>query len=82
MNFQNVVDQATNGLSDNKLSKILGVARQGIPAWRKHGSIPNDNVLDQLAELSGLPVEKVYYAAYAEKVHNPIVAEQLRHLAA
>jgi len=61
---------------------MLGVARQGIPAWRKKGSIPQDSVLDKLAELSGIPVEKVYLAAYAEKIHNPKVAEEFRHLAA
>ncbi len=82
MTFQEIVNQATQGLSDNKLSKMLGIARQGIPAWRINGSIPKDEVLDKLAEMADVPVEQVYFAAYAEKVHNPRVAEKFRHLAA
>lgn len=85
MNFINVLDAATAQLSDNKLSKQLGISRTTVSGWRNRGSIPEDEVLEKLAEISGIPVEKVFYAAYAEKVHNPIVAALLRnnsHLAA
>jgi transcriptional regulator with XRE-family HTH domain len=85
MNFLDVLNAATTELSDNKLSKKLGISRTTVSAWRNRGTIPEDEVLEQLAELSGIPVDKVLYAAYAEKVHNPVVAQLLRnnsHLAA
>jgi hypothetical protein len=56
-----------------------------VSSWRNRGSIPEDEVLDKLAELTGLPVEKVYFAAYADKIHNPLVAKLMReqsHLSA
>jgi transcriptional regulator with XRE-family HTH domain len=81
MNIQDIIIQARQGLSDNKLSKELGVSRQAVKWWRE-GTIPKDEILDKLAEMSGIPVEKVYFAAYAEKLHNPKVAAAFRHLAA
>lgn len=85
MNFLDVLNAATTELSDNKLSQKLGIKRQTVSSWRTRGSIPEDYVLERLAEISGIPVEKVFYAAYAEKVHNPMVAQLLRnnsHMAA
>lgn len=85
MNFIDVLNTATADLSDNMLSRKLGITRQTVSAWRNTGAIPKDAVLDKLAEISNIPVEKVYFAAYAEKIHNPIVAKAMReynHLAA
>jgi len=79
MNFLDVLDAATTELSDNKLSKKLGIARTTVSAWRNRGTIPEDVVLDKLSELTGISVEKVYFAAYADKIHNPVVAEALRN---
>ena len=62
---------ATTVLSDYALAKKLNISRNTVSAWRNRGCIPNDDILDQLAELSGLPVEKVYFAAYAEKFITP-----------
>lgn len=78
MNFLDVLNTATAELSDNKLSKKLGINRTTVSNWRNLGTIPQDETLEKLAELTGIPVEKVFYAAYAEKVHNPIVAQLLR----
>lgn len=85
MNFLDVLNAATTELSDNKLSQKLGIGRTTVSAWRNRGTIPEDAVLDKLADLTGLPVEKVYFAAYADRIHNPLVAKALRdysHLAA
>lgn len=79
MNFLDVLNTATADLSDNKLSKKLGINRTAVSNWRNRGTIPEDATLEKLAEIAGLPVEKVFYAAYAEKVHNPMVAELLRN---
>jgi len=68
MNFIDVLNAATTELSDNKLSKKLGVSRTSVSGWRNYGHVPHDAVLDKLAELSGLPIEKVYFAAYADKI--------------
>jgi len=78
MNFLDVLNTATADLSDNKLSKKLGIGRTAVSNWRNCGTIPQDETLEKLAELTGIPVEKVFYAAYAEKIHNPIVAQLLR----
>lgn len=79
MNFLDVLDTATANLSDNKLSKKLGIGRATVSSWRNRGSIPEDYILDKLAEITGIPVEKVYFASYADKVHNPTVAALLRN---
>ena len=78
MNFIDVLNAATTELSDNKLSKKLGIKRQTVSTWRNRGSIPTDDILDQLAEISNIPVAKVYFAAYADKIHNPIAAAAFR----
>ena len=81
MNFIDVLNAATTELSDNKLSKKLGISRSTVSGWRNCGAVPHDDILDQLAEISGLPVVTVYFAAYADKVHNPKAAEAFRALA-
>ena len=78
MKFLDVLNAAAAGLSDNKLSQKLGIRRQTVSGWRCNGKIPEDEILEILAELSGIPAEKVFYAAYAEKIHNPIVSSFLR----
>lgn len=82
MNFIDVLNTATTELSDYALAKKLGINRKTVSAWRNRGSIPNDDVLEELANISGLPVEKVFYAAYADKIHNPMISSLLRQSAA
>ncbi|MGV2873514.1 helix-turn-helix domain-containing protein [Colwellia sp. E150_009] len=85
MNFIDVLNSATTGVSDYALAKKLAISCSTVSAWRNRGTIPSDEILEVLSEMSGIPIEKVFYAAYAEKIHNPIVAELLRnnsHLAA
>lgn len=85
MNFLDVLNAATTELSDNKLSQKLGIKRQTVSSWRNRGSIPEDDILEKLSEISGIPLDKVLCAAYAEKIHNPVISELLRnnsHLAA
>lgn len=79
MNFIDVLNTATADLSDNKLSKKLGIGRATVSSWRNRGSIPEDWILDKLAEMTGIPVEKVYFASYADKVHNPMFSALLRN---
>lgn len=79
MNFIDVLNAATTQLSDNKLSKELGVRRQTVSSWRNRGYIPSDDILEKLSEISGIPVEKVYFATYADKVGNPVVSALLRN---
>ena len=78
MNFLDVLNTATANLSDNKLSKKLGIGRTTVSAWRNRGTIPEDEVLDKLAEITGIPAEKVYFASYADKVHSPMFSALLR----
>ena len=82
MNFQDVLNTVTQGHSDNQTSKKLGVSRTAFSNWRNGRRVPEDEILDRMVELSGLPVEKVYLAAYAEKLHNAKAAAAFRHLAA
>jgi len=82
MNFLDVLNTATQGDSDGMTAKKLGITRQAFSGWRNGRRIPEDEMLDRLAELSGLPVEKVYLAAYADRLHNSKAAKAFRHLAA
>lgn len=81
MNFQDVLNAVAAGDSDNMTSKKLGVSRNLFSLWRTGRQTPKDDTLDKMAELSGLPIHQVYLAAYAEKLHNPKVAEVFRELA-
>ncbi|MGL1956276.1 MAG: helix-turn-helix domain-containing protein [Colwellia sp.] len=79
------MNSATTGISDYRLAKKLSISCNTVSAWRNRGTIPNDDVLEKLAGMAEMPVEKVYFAAYADKIHNPLVAQLLReqsHLAA
>jgi len=78
MKFIDVLNAATTELSDNKLSKKLGIGRATVSSWRNRGSIPEDWILDKLSELTEIPVEKVYFAAYADKINNPLAARAFR----
>lgn len=82
MNFQDVLNTVTQGNSDGMTAKKLGVSRQAFSNWRNNRRIPEDDILDRMVELSGLTIQQVYLAAYAEKLHNPKAAEAFRHLAA
>ena len=81
MNFQDVLNSVCNGDSDNKTSKKINVSRITFSRYRNGHAIPNDATLDRIIELTGLDAMKVYYAAYAEKINNPKVAEEFRKLA-
>lgn len=78
MNFQDVLDKVCNGVSDNKTSKKLGISRVIFSRYRNGHTIPTDETLDRMIELSGLDPVDVYHAAYAEKIQNPIVAKAFR----
>jgi transcriptional regulator with XRE-family HTH domain len=78
MNFIDVLNTATMGISDYRLAKNLSISTTTVSSWRNRGSIPSDDILEKLANMADMPVEKVFYAAYAEKVHNPYVAKLLR----
>jgi transcriptional regulator with XRE-family HTH domain len=82
MNFLDVLNVATADLSDNMLSKKLGIRRQTVSLWRNRGTIPEDETLEKLAALAGISTEKMFYIAYAEKINNPVVASALRQFAA
>ncbi len=82
MNFQDVLDKVCGDLSDNKTSQKLGVSRVMFSRYRNGHRLPSNNMLDKMVEASGLTPAQVYLAAYAEKIDNPKVAEQFRHLAA
>lgn len=79
MTLQDVLNKVCNGMSDNKTSQKLGITRITFSKYRNGHSIPSDVVLDKMIESSGLDPVQVYMAAYAEKVHNPIVAEAFRN---
>ena len=79
MTLQDLLDKVCDGASDNKTSQKLGISRQIFSAYRNGRKNPSDDVLDKMIELSGLDPVKVYMAAYAEKIHNPIVAEAFRN---
>jgi transcriptional regulator with XRE-family HTH domain len=78
MNLQDVLDKVCNGMSDNKTSQKLNISRISFSKYRNGHSIPSDEVLEKFIEATDLNPVDVYLAAYAEKVHNPIVAEAFR----
>ena len=78
MTLQDVLNKVCDGMSDNKTSKKLGISRTTFSSYRTGHSNPSDEVLDRMIEISGLDPVIVYMAAYAEKVHNPVVAEAFR----
>lgn len=78
MNLQDVLDKVCGELSDNKTSQKLGLTRTSFSRYRNGHTIPSDEVLDKMIEISGLDPVQVYMAAYAEKVHNPLVAAAFR----
>lgn len=82
MNFQDVLNKVCNGVSDNKTSQKLGISRVMFSQYRNGHAMPSDETLERMIEISGLQPHQVYLAAYAEKIHNPKVAEAFRHLAA
>ena len=79
MNLQDVLDKVCNGMSDNKTSQKLGISRITFSKYRNGRSIPSDDILDKFIEATDLDPVQVYMAAYAEKIHNPIVAEAFRN---
>ena len=82
MNLQDVLDKVCGDLSDNKTSQKLGISRITFSKYRNGHSTPSDDILEKFIEVSGLNPVEVYLAAYAEKIHNPKVAEAFRHLSA
>ncbi|WP_416306196.1 helix-turn-helix domain-containing protein [Neptunicella sp. SCSIO 80796] len=82
MTFQDVLNAVTAELSDYAAAKKLGISRHSFSQYRNGKNIPREEILDKMAEMSGLDPTHVYLAAYAEKLHNPMVAERFRTLAA
>lgn len=82
MTLQDVLNKVCNGNSDIQTAKKLGINRVSFSNYRNGHKTPNNEILDRMIELSGLSPLEVYLAAYAEKIDNPKVAEQFRHLAA
>ncbi len=80
MNFQDVLNKVCNGVSDTKTSHKLGITRVMFSRYRNGHRLPSNEVLEGMVELSGLNPVEVYLATYAEKIDNPRVAEQFRHL--
>ena len=78
MTLNDVLDAVCGDLSDNQTAVKLGISRQMFSAYRNGRKIPSDSMLDSMAEMAGLDPVKVYLAAYAEKVHNPVVAKAFR----
>jgi len=79
MNLQDLLDKVCNGTSDGKTSQKLGITRGMFSAYRTGRKNPSDEVLNKMIEISNLDPVEVYMVAYAEKVHNPIVAEAFRN---
>jgi len=82
MTLQDVLDKVCNGMSDNKTSQRLGISRVSFSNYRNGHKTPSNEILEKFIESSDLNPVDVYLAAYAEKISNPMVAEQFRHLAA
>ncbi|MDT0603498.1 helix-turn-helix domain-containing protein [Thalassotalea castellviae] len=82
MNFQDVLNAVANGDSDNMTSKKLGISRTMFSKYRNGHKTPSDEMLEKMIAISGLDPTQAYLATYAEKLHNPRVAEAFRHLAA
>jgi len=78
MTIQDVLDKVCGDLSDNKTSQKLGISRVIFSRYRNGHTTPSDEMLDKMAEVSGLNPVDVYLAAYAEKIHNPMVAQAFR----
>lgn len=81
MNLQDMLTKVCGDLSDNKTSQKLGITRITFSKYRNGHSIPSNDVLDKMIEISGLNPVDVYLAAYAEKIQNPVVAEAFRNQA-
>lgn len=82
MNLQDVLNKVCDGMSDNKTSQKLGISRVSFSNYRNGHKTPSDEILEKFIAASGLDPVEVYLAAYAERVHNPKVAEAFRNFAA
>ncbi len=82
MTLNDLLDKVCNGMSDNMTSKKLGINRVTFSNYRNGHTIPKDEIVDRMIESSGVNPLEAYLAVYAEKVSNPQVAEQFRHLSA
>lgn len=78
MTLQDVLDKVCDGISDNKTSQRLGISRVIFSRYRNGHTIPSDDMLNRFIEETGLDPVQVYMAAYAEKIHNPLVAQAFR----
>ncbi|WP_146027170.1 helix-turn-helix domain-containing protein [Bowmanella denitrificans] len=81
MTFQEALNAIAAGSSDYATAKKLGISRQSFSSYRNGYRLPSDEILDRMSEVSGIPPERLYLAVYAEKLHNPRVAEAFRRLA-
>ena len=82
MNFSEVLNALTADCSGYAAAKKLGITPTSFYRYQNGKKHPSDDVLERIADITGLPLEQVFFAAYAEKVHNPKVAEAFRNAAA
>lgn len=82
MNFTEVLNAVIADGSAYAAAKKIDVTPSTFYRYQNGKKHPSDNVLNKMIELTGLPPEQVYLAAYAEKIGNPAAAQAFRHLAA
>jgi transcriptional regulator with XRE-family HTH domain len=54
---------ARHGISDNRLSQLLGIRRQTLHAWRGDLTQPREDTLLALADLAGIPGDQALIEA-------------------
>lgn len=82
MTLQDLLNKVCGNLSDNKTSQKLGISRVMFSYYRNGHKTPSDEVIERMAAAADVDPLDAYLAVYAEKVSNPRVAEQFRHLSA
>ena len=82
MTLQDLLDKVCNGESDNKTSQKLGISRVMFSKYRNGHKTPSDEMIEKMAQIANVDPIEAYLATYAEKISNPDIAEQFRHLVA
>jgi transcriptional regulator with XRE-family HTH domain len=78
MTLQDLLNVACGEASDTKTAAKLGITRQMFSAYRNGRKLPSDEVVNKIIEMRNIDPVKAYMAVYAERVHNPLVAEAFR----
>ncbi|NTS77331.1 hypothetical protein HR060_10690 [Catenovulum sp. SM1970] len=88
MNFDNTLNlaiQRSPRLSGASAADKLQVTRTTFSRWvrwRETGKFPGEDKIQPLAELTGLPINKVYFAVMAAKCGITEIQQELEALAA